>query len=121
MPPSVVAALRVHKVRQLEERLGAGGGGRSTIGTPPDRRTVVRNFSARRGGPGYPTCDGTTCATRWVSLVLAQGVGTRTAMEILGRRHIGLAINTYAHVVPDLKREVADRIGRPLTVSGSPW
>jgi hypothetical protein len=31
-------------------------------------------------------------------------------METLGRSQIGLAMNTYSHVIPDLKRETAERM-----------
>ena len=51
--PTVAAAHRAHKVRELEERLVAGDRWRerglvfaTTIGTPPDARNAVRHFKA---------------------------------------------------------------------------
>ena len=55
-----------------------------------------------------------TCA----SLLLAQGVSPRTVMKVLGHSQISLTMNTYSHVVPELKREAADRMERLLTGSG---
>jgi integrase len=44
------------------------------------------------------------------SLLLAQGVHPRLVMETLGHSQIGLTMNTYSHVIPDLKRETAERM-----------
>jgi integrase len=47
-----------------------------------------------------------SCAT----LLLAQGVSPRVVMEILGHSHIALTMNTYTHVVPELRRDAAQRM-----------
>jgi hypothetical protein len=47
-----------------------------------------------------------TCAT----LLLAQGVQLPVVMETLGHSQISLTMNTYAHVVPELQREAAERM-----------
>ena len=52
-----------------------------------------------------------TCA----SLLLAQGVGPRTIMEILGHSQIALTMNTYSHVMPELGREAAGLMDRLLS------
>ncbi len=52
-----------------------------------------------------------TCA----SLLLAQGEQARTIMEILGHSQISLTMNTYAHVMPTLKKEAARRLDMLLT------
>ena len=31
-------------------------------------------------------------------------------MDVLGHSQIGLTMNTYAHVIPELRREAADRM-----------
>ncbi len=31
-------------------------------------------------------------------------------MDLLGHSQIGLTMNTYSHVIPDLRRDAADRI-----------
>lgn len=51
-----------------------------------------------------------TCAT----LLLAQGVDLRTIMETLGHSQISLTMNTYAHVLPALQREAANKMDRML-------
>ena len=47
-----------------------------------------------------------TCA----SLLIAQGVHPRMIMEILGHSQISLTMNTYGHIIPGLKGEVADKM-----------
>jgi len=46
------------------------------------------------------------CAT----FLLAQGVPPRAIMEVLGRAEIGVTMNTYAQVLPELRQEAADAI-----------
>jgi integrase len=41
------------------------------------------------------------------SLLLAQNVAPRVVMELLGHSQISLTMNTYSHVLPELKREAA--------------
>jgi integrase len=48
------------------------------------------------------------------TLLLAQGTPARVAMEILGHSQIGLTLDTYSHVVPEMQRDAADRIGNAL-------
>jgi integrase len=51
------------------------------------------------------------------TLLLAQGVDQRVVMEILGHSQISMTAR-YAHVLPEVMTEAADRIGRALW--GSP-
>src|SRR5215469_13977739 len=44
------------------------------------------------------------CAT----LLLAAGVPPRTIMDVLGHSEIGVTMNTYAHVLPELRHDAAD-------------
>jgi integrase len=47
-----------------------------------------------------------SCAT----LLLVQGVAPRVVMDVLGHSQIGLTMNTYSHVIPDLRREAARKM-----------
>jgi integrase len=44
------------------------------------------------------------------TLLLAQGVDPRTIMETLGHSQISLTLNTYAHVLPALQSDAADKM-----------
>jgi integrase len=47
-----------------------------------------------------------SCAT----LLLVQGVSPSVVMEVLGHSDVGMTLNTYSHVIPQLRREAADRM-----------
>jgi len=49
--------------------------------------------------------------------LLAQGVEPRTIMETLGHSQIGITMNLYAHVLPALQRDAADRMDALLSVA----
>ncbi|ETK35575.1 tyrosine-type recombinase/integrase [Microbispora sp. ATCC PTA-5024] len=84
------------------------------IGTAVELENLYRHFRA--------VCDAAgirrvrlhdlqhTCAT----ILLAQGVDTRTIMEILGHRTIVLTINTYAHVLPEHQATALDKLEKAL-------
>jgi integrase len=48
------------------------------------------------------------------SILLNQGVSPRVLIEILGHSQISLAMNTYAHVVPELRDDAASRMDAVL-------
>ena len=52
------------------------------------------------------------------TLMAAQGVPARVAMEVLGHAHISTTMEIYAHVAPDLQREATERIAELLWASG---
>ena len=47
------------------------------------------------------------------TLLLAQGVDQRVVMEILGHSQISMT-SKYAHILPQLMTDAAERIGRAL-------
>jgi integrase len=42
--------------------------------------------------------------------MLAAGVPSREIMEVLGHSGISVTMNTYAHVLPELRQEAADAV-----------
>lgn len=122
LPAAVVEALRAHKVRQLEERLGAGARWKgapwdlvfpTSIGTLLDGVRVTHRFGELLGRAGL---EMTFHDLRHgaASLLLAQGVPARVVMEILGHSDIRLTLGTYSHVLPALTREAADRMNTAI-------
>ena len=47
------------------------------------------------------------------TLLLQQGVAPRVAMQLLGHSQIAMTMH-YTHVVPELARDAADRMGQAL-------
>ena len=117
MPKVVIAALKAHRRRQLEERMALGAGWQKSglvfttpLGTALDARNVTREFRAMRLDAKVPVVRfhdlGHTAAT----LLLSQGVDPRTIMETLGHSQISLTLNTYSHVLPVLQAAAADKL-----------
>jgi integrase len=117
LPSVAVAALRAHRVRQLETRMSAGSRWRdvgfvftSSIGTPLDPRHVTREFKTLLKTAGLPNIRLHDLRHSCATLLLAQGVNPRVVMETLGHSQISLTLNTYTHVLPQLQREAASKI-----------
>lgn len=112
LPAVLVAALRAHRTRQLEERLAVGPMWRehgmvfpSTVGTPLEPRNVTRHFKALLERAGLPNVRFHDLRHSCATLLVAQGVHPRLVMEVLGHSQIHLTMNTYAHVLPEAQRE----------------
>ena len=48
------------------------------------------------------------------SLMAAQGVPARAAMEVLGHAEISTAMNIYPHVAPEFPKEASERVAATL-------
>lgn len=118
LPAVAVAALKRHKTRQTEERLRLGEVWQdygfvftTPIGTPQDASNLLKHsfypLLEKAGVPRIRFHDlRHTCAT----VLLAQGVHPKLVQEQLGHSQISLTLDTYSHVMPDMKREVAAKM-----------
>lgn len=116
-------ALRAHRRRQLEERMGKAGLWQeqglvfpSEVGTPLSARNLQRHFKAalkRVGLPGTTRFHDLrhTCAT----LLLKQGVHVKYVQELLGHADIALTLNVYSHVLPDMGDAAASAMEEALS------
>ena len=121
LPQPLVTAFRRHRVAQHEERLAAGSLWNDTglvfttsRGTPIDPRAdhrAWRDLLTRAGVRPARLHDARHTAA---TLLLAQGVPARVAMQILGHSQISLTLGTYSHVVPELAHEAAERMADVL-------
>ena len=125
MPPIVINALCAHRGRQVIERLAAGErwvdldlvfpSERGTLADGPNVTHRLHKLLKRADLPQMRFHDlRHACA----SLLLVQGVHPRVVMETLGHSQIGLTMNTYTHVVPELGREAASGMQEFLTGAG---
>jgi integrase len=48
------------------------------------------------------------------SFLLAAGASPRTVMKTLGHSQIGLTMNTYTHVLPEIEREAIDAAAKVI-------
>lgn len=111
MPSLLMAALRAHRTRQLEERLALGSCWQetgfvftSTIGTPLEPRNINRTFDALLKNAKLSKIRFHDLRHSCATFLLSQGVSPRTVMEILGHSQISLTMNTYSHVLPEMTR-----------------
>jgi integrase len=117
VPASTLRGLRDHHARQAAEReqLGDGWHDRDLVFTKPDGRplegsTVTRLFHHHLDEAGLPQRRFHDLRHSCATLLLVQGVSPRVVMEVLGHSDVGMTLNTYSHVVPQLRREAADRM-----------
>jgi integrase len=125
LPSIAIDALGRHRGRQVEGRYRSGPPWRglvftSSVGTPLSARNIIRSFKGLLRAARLPRDIRFhdlrhSCA----SLLLAQGVSPRTIMETLGHSQVGLTLNTYAHVLPSLRRDAAEIMDRLLSTAES--
>ncbi|GII67373.1 hypothetical protein Skr01_74580 [Sphaerisporangium krabiense] len=48
------------------------------------------------------------------SFLIACGASPRTVIKTLGHSQIGLTMNTYAHVLPEVERAAVDAVAKKL-------
>ena len=121
VPPPTLAALRGHRRRQKADQLAAGSAWQDTglvftthLGGPLEPRNVNRSWYAirsRAGLTGFRLHDlRHSCA----SFMLAAGASPRTVMKTMGHSQIGLTMNTYTHVLPEIERAAIDAAARTI-------
>jgi integrase len=123
LPEIAVMALRAHRGRQLKERLLAGSEWRDALGlvfttpggAPVHGTNVTRRFQEILSRTDLPRQRFHDLRHACASLLLAQGIHPRVVMETLGHSRIGLTMDTYSHVIPELQREAAAKIDAVLS------
>jgi integrase len=119
LPGSVVRALRLHRAKQAQQRLQAGLGWNAShdliftnqTGGPLEPKVLARDYKALLTKADLPaTLRFHDLRHSAATLLLAQGVHPRAIMELLGHSSITVTMNTYAHVLPAMMREAADKM-----------
>jgi integrase len=83
-------------------------------GKPLDPRADHREWQRLLRKAGVPAARLHDARHTAATLLLAQGVPARVVMELLGHSQITLTLGTYTHVVPELARDAAARMGDAL-------
>lgn len=125
LPAAAISALTAHRIRQQQERNAAGPRWRNTgmvfathIATMLDQRNLARTFYAIMNTPDpepdlkkkrklLPSLRFHDLRHSAATLLLLQGVHPRSIMELLGHSSISLTMDTYGHVLDEMKRETA--------------
>jgi integrase len=126
IPPTIVASLVRHQRTQLEERDAAGSRWKetglvftSTVGSGLDGPNVTKSFQRLLLNAGLDHRRFHDLRHSCATLLLAQDVAPRVVMEILGHSQISLTMNTYTHVMPELRQRAAVSMELALTGRGA--
>jgi integrase len=121
VPPPTLAALRAHRRRQKADQLAAGPAWRDSglvftthLGGPLEPRNVNRSWYAIRSRAGLTAFRLHDLRHSCASFMLAAGASPRTVMKTLGHSQIGLTMNTYTHVLPEIERAAIDAAARAI-------
>ena len=117
----VVAVLRAHRRRQLEERLAWGAAWTDTgyvftreDGWPihPERISVL--FARLVEAAGVPKIRLHDLRHTSATLALASGIHPKVVGERLGHSSISVTLDLYSHVIPGLQAEAAEKLGEMI-------
>jgi integrase len=121
VPPPTLAALRAHRLRQNGDQLAAGGAWQGSglvftthMGGPLEPRNVNRSWYAVRSRAQLGSLRLHDLRHSCASFLLAAGASPRTVMKTLGHSQIGLTMNTYTHVLPEIERDAIDAAARMI-------
>lgn len=124
LPEVAVKALRAQKLRQVEQRLAAGSLWQdhglvftTPLGTPLDPDNVTHRFQQFLERCGLPRQRLHDLRHGYATLALAGGVDVFTLQANMGHSQISMTRH-YAHVLPALHRDAADRMDRLLSSVG---
>lgn len=113
LAPSAVAALRHHRGRQAAIRLRLGLAWEdhdlvftNEIGKPVAAGNLLRrSFWPLLDKAGLPRIRFHDLRHTAVTLLLQQRVHPKVVSELLGHSSIGLTLDTYSHVIPDMQQQ----------------
>jgi len=123
LPDEVVAALKNHRIQQLQLRLAVGQEYKNpdlvfatSVGTPIYPRNFTRKFYELRKKAGIPD-DINLHALRhtYATRLLEQGENLKTVQELLGHTDISTTANTYSHVSVEVKQKAAAKMDKLLS------
>ena len=125
---SALDALRKHLKRQLEEIDQAGSLWQENglifateAGTPLNRHNLGnRSFKPLLERAGLPRSTRFhdlrhTCAT----LLLVKGIHPKVVQELLGHSNVGITLDTYSHVLPNMGDAAAEAMENALSSNGT--
>lgn len=127
LPASCVAALRRHRAGQNADRLRLGDAWHdrgfvftNETGGPLHVNALVGRFRKVVAAAGVPTIRFHDLRHTSATLLLANGEHPKVVSERLGHSDVGITLNRYSHVTPDMQRGAADRLDATLDQAAMP-
>ncbi|MDQ3612185.1 MAG: site-specific integrase, partial [Actinomycetota bacterium] len=113
--PVTIEALREHRRRQYDERVGWGPAWHNSgdlvftreDGSPVHPNWLIRRFMRIARRTGLPPIRFHDLRHTYATLALQAGVSVKVVSTRLGHASIGITLDTYSHVLPDDDEEAA--------------
>lgn len=121
LDPATLEILRVHRVRQAEEKLALGPAYEDQDivfaredGQPLHPERLSKLFGASVKAGGLPAIRFHHLRHTHATLALQAGVHPKVVSERLGHGDVGMTLNVYSHAVPALEEEAASSVAALL-------
>lgn len=117
LPPEVMKDLKEHKINQAEEKLKAevyndyGLVFACSNGSPlEERKIVTRYFKPLLKDAGLPDIRLYDLRHTAATLLMKAGENPKVVSERLGHANIGITLDIYSHVLPDMQEEATKKL-----------
>ena len=122
---TVVAELRTHRLEQVQEflRLGRRLGDDDFVVAQPDGSPLQPHSIGQEwvrflaGQPNLPRIRFHDLRHAHATHLLASGVHPKVASERLGHSKVGITLDTYSHVLPNMQADAAALVDEALTAA----
>lgn len=122
IPESINEELKKHKEKQVEEGLNNPWNLViiSEVGTPLEPRNLVRSLHRIVRSCGIPHLNLHALRHTFATRLLEANEHPKVVQDMLGHATIGMTLDTYSHVMPEIKKCAADKLNhffdKPVTV-----
>jgi len=123
LPAAVIDLLRVHRKYQAERRLLLGEGWTDLDlvveqgdGRPRDPDTITHRFTDVAAAAKVPGVRFHDLRHAYATSLLRGGVHPKVVSEALGHASTAFTMDVYSHVVPSMKEQAAEAIGKALNL-----
>lgn len=127
VPGNVVAELRAHRARREEEARHSGEVFKdenlvftTSTGKPVDPDNLNRWYKELLRKAGLPPVRFHDLRHTFATLLLEADEHPKVVQEMLGHSRVGITLDLYTHVRPDLMRRAAEKVGEILRGGESP-
>ncbi|TAK30434.1 MAG: site-specific integrase [Chloroflexota bacterium] len=120
---TMIELLKTHKARQNAVRLQLGPAWEghdlvfcTPLGTPLDPRNIYRSFVTACTRAGVPRIPFHSLRHTHATLLLMENVPAKIVSERLGHANIGMTLDTYSHVLPEMQDMAVGKLEELLNV-----